>query len=82
MEQEILYNLENQDSEEDAYKALTEAISDVSVSSAQSIDVAWASENHIYETTRYVVTDKGSRFGENTLKIRGHGGKSTGESTR
>lgn len=78
MEQKVLYNLEQQDSEEEAYEALTKAISDIPVSSAQSIDVAWASENHIHETTRYVVTDKGSRYGENTLKIRGRGGKKTG----
>lgn len=78
MEQKILYNHEHQDSKEEAYKALTEAISDISVSSSQSIDVAWGSENHIHKTTRYVVTDKGTRFGENTLKIRGHGGEKAG----
>jgi len=78
VDQEILYNLEQQDSKEEAYTALVEAISDIEVSSAQSIDVAWAAENHVHETTRYVVTDKGSRFGEDTLKIRGHGGNETG----
>lgn len=77
-EQKILYNLEQQDSKKEAYEALTKTISDITVSSAQSIDVAWASEDHIHETTRYVVTGKGSRFGEDTLKIRGHGGKETG----
>lgn len=69
MEQDILYNLEQQTSKETAYETLIRVISDLTVASAQSIDVAWASDNYTHNTTSYEINEKGSRYGEETLKI-------------
>ncbi|WP_152529873.1 hypothetical protein [Candidatus Halobonum tyrrellensis] len=72
------YCLRQQNSKEAAYEGLCEVISALPVSSEWSINVEWESETHVHETTKYVVTDKITRYGEDALKIQGRGGKQTG----